>query len=264
MALNKQASAIVLAATLFPAPAVLAAGTQADAGKVATKASGSEEAQMLFWSSIKDSKDSAEFQAYLDQYPNGVYTKLAEIKLAKLKKQPSVVAAARVSTASLGTTAAPGGAGELKYRVSYGSGRVQALILRFDGKAWVSNDPVDRHGCLLGAITDIASGLGVLDAQQLLDEAAKGLGVVYKRKVFNYSGIQAQSWYKYTQAVDDGGLTRLKIEGNERGVARSYTRYGSEFVISVAIDSRRGVLTSIQSLFTEGGLRASCDVMLAD
>jgi tetratricopeptide (TPR) repeat protein len=37
--------------------------------------------EMMFWQSIKDSKDPASFQAYLDQYPNGHFASLARLKL---------------------------------------------------------------------------------------------------------------------------------------------------------------------------------------
>ena len=41
-------------------------------------------AERLFWESIKDSGDPAEFQAYLDQYPNGTYAALARARLKRL------------------------------------------------------------------------------------------------------------------------------------------------------------------------------------
>ena len=38
-----------------------------------------------FWETIKDSDDPDLFQAYLDEYPNGVFAPLAKIKIKKLK-----------------------------------------------------------------------------------------------------------------------------------------------------------------------------------
>ncbi len=46
---------------------------------------GSDAAEVAFFNSIKDSDDPAEFQAYLDQYPNGSFARLARTKLAKLQ-----------------------------------------------------------------------------------------------------------------------------------------------------------------------------------
>ncbi len=45
----------------------------------------SDAAEVAFFNSIKDSDDPAEFQAYLDQYPNGSFARLARTKLAKLE-----------------------------------------------------------------------------------------------------------------------------------------------------------------------------------
>ena len=39
----------------------------------------------LFWSSIKDSRDASDFQAYLDRYPSGDFSALARTRLDKLK-----------------------------------------------------------------------------------------------------------------------------------------------------------------------------------
>lgn len=53
----------------------------------AQPATGGSEAgatETLFWNSIKDSKDPAEFQAYLDRYPNGAFSPLARAKQARL------------------------------------------------------------------------------------------------------------------------------------------------------------------------------------
>ena len=41
--------------------------------------------EIEFWKSIKDSDDPDMFQAYLDEYPNGIFAPLAKIKIKKLK-----------------------------------------------------------------------------------------------------------------------------------------------------------------------------------
>ena len=41
--------------------------------------------ELLFWASVKDSKDPADFEAYLKTYPNGTYVTLAHNRLRQLK-----------------------------------------------------------------------------------------------------------------------------------------------------------------------------------
>ena len=42
----------------------------------------------LFWESIKDSKDAESFRAYLNQFPDGVFSELAELKIKQFSVQP--------------------------------------------------------------------------------------------------------------------------------------------------------------------------------
>ena len=44
------------------------------------------EAELLFWQSIKDSSDAADFTAYLRKYPNGQFADIARNRLKKLGK----------------------------------------------------------------------------------------------------------------------------------------------------------------------------------
>jgi len=46
------------------------------------------EQESLFWRSIADSENTAEFEAYLMQFPNGVFRALAEARLAALRGRP--------------------------------------------------------------------------------------------------------------------------------------------------------------------------------
>jgi hypothetical protein len=43
--------------------------------------------ETLFWQSVKDSKFPADFQAYLEQYPNGTFSGLARVRVDALTKQ---------------------------------------------------------------------------------------------------------------------------------------------------------------------------------
>jgi hypothetical protein len=46
---------------------------------------GGDEAELLFWDSIKSSTNRGAFQAYLQQYPTGIFTALARLKLEELR-----------------------------------------------------------------------------------------------------------------------------------------------------------------------------------
>ena len=44
----------------------------------------SEQADMLFWQSVKDSRNADMLGAYLDKFPNGTFATLAHIKIKEL------------------------------------------------------------------------------------------------------------------------------------------------------------------------------------
>lgn len=48
------------------------------------------DADVAFWKSIKDSEDTADFEAYLARFPSGLFVDLARIRLARLEGPPSV------------------------------------------------------------------------------------------------------------------------------------------------------------------------------
>ncbi|MFY7960266.1 MAG: caspase family protein [Elsteraceae bacterium] len=56
------------------------------APSVAAPAGGAMDRDALFWSSVKDSRDPAQLQAYLSQFPNGVYAPLARIWIEDAKR----------------------------------------------------------------------------------------------------------------------------------------------------------------------------------
>ncbi len=60
-------------AAIEPAPAAPATG------------GGNQQAELLFWDSIKNSDNPATFEAYLKQFPNGVFAGLAQAKVDELK-----------------------------------------------------------------------------------------------------------------------------------------------------------------------------------
>ena len=46
-----------------------------------------QQAELLFWESIKHSDNPATFEAYLTQFPNGVFAGLAQAKVDELKRR---------------------------------------------------------------------------------------------------------------------------------------------------------------------------------
>ena len=44
--------------------------------------------EVVFWQSVKESDDDDELQAYLDRYPNGLFAKLARLRIEKLLPSP--------------------------------------------------------------------------------------------------------------------------------------------------------------------------------
>ena len=74
-------------------------------------------AERLFWESIKDSGDPAEFRAYLDRFPSGTYTALARIRLKRLggaveTASPDVVSTSEAPTSAETGTETPAGLSE--------------------------------------------------------------------------------------------------------------------------------------------------------
>ncbi len=64
--------------------AIPAAQSQSPAAPKAASAAGDTEAELLFWQSVKDSQDAADFEAYLKQYPAGRFADIARNRLKRL------------------------------------------------------------------------------------------------------------------------------------------------------------------------------------
>jgi uncharacterized caspase-like protein len=99
---------VVLAAKVA-APAPQPVVQPAPEPQVQQQASVDKEA--LFWDSIKDSKDPDEFQAYLQQYPQGSFAPLAKTKLAKLSKSEATPAEAPSPPSQQGSATQSEGSG---------------------------------------------------------------------------------------------------------------------------------------------------------
>ena len=96
-------SAPAVTAQAVPAPAQ-AAPAPAQAAPAATA-----EQETVFWQSIANSTNPAEFEAYLSQFPNGVFSVLARARLASLRSP------AGTSAAAGGTRVGGTGSGDLRF-----------------------------------------------------------------------------------------------------------------------------------------------------
>ena len=75
---------VYLTARVEPDPASLPAGERLTAEQLAAERLAAER-ELLFWQSIKDSTNPADFEAYLERYPAGVYAALARNRLKALR-----------------------------------------------------------------------------------------------------------------------------------------------------------------------------------
>ena len=101
--------AVAAAAPSAPA-AVPAAQQSSPARSPAASPAASAELEGLFWQSIMNSTNPAEFEAYLSQFPNGVFRALALARLAGLRSGSSAapaVAGSRVGGAGAPPSGAP-------------------------------------------------------------------------------------------------------------------------------------------------------------
>ena len=76
-------------------------------GAAPALAQGASPAEISFWESVRDSRNPAELQAYIDQYPNGAFVVLAKSRLAALQKPASAPTAPVVVPAAPVASTAP-------------------------------------------------------------------------------------------------------------------------------------------------------------
>ncbi|OGA24513.1 MAG: hypothetical protein A3I01_18045 [Betaproteobacteria bacterium RIFCSPLOWO2_02_FULL_65_24] len=82
-------------------PAAKLAGAAADStGGRAAQATAAQEMDLEFWRAIKDGDDPNDFELYVEQFPNGIYTALAKRKMAKLRGQASEDSTTRAAQAA--------------------------------------------------------------------------------------------------------------------------------------------------------------------
>lgn len=83
------------------------AAAEAAAPAAPAASSGDATIETVFWTSIKDGDDPADFEAYLKRYPQGHYSDLARNRLTALTSAAAAVAPANVAEPALAPTPAP-------------------------------------------------------------------------------------------------------------------------------------------------------------
>ena len=88
-----------VAAAALPAPVPVPAPQQPSPS--------SSQVEVVFWQSIADSTNPAEFEAYLRRFPNGVFSELAQARLAALRTPAAASGATRVAGGRVSGAAVP-------------------------------------------------------------------------------------------------------------------------------------------------------------
>ncbi len=136
---------------------------------------GSNQAELLFWNSIKDSRDAEFYQAYIDQYPNGSFAGLAWVRLKKLQsKQTASLEPAIVLEPIEGTYVAVRNA-NVRTAPNVSAGKVTTLAKgseiyvpgKVAGGNWMA---VDRDGKRLGYVfSNLLQDREVFEAARIED-----------------------------------------------------------------------------------------------
>ncbi len=103
------ASGPAVAQVARPGPTVAAATQPAASPAGAQSPPASAELEGLFWQSIMNSTNPAEFEAYLSQYPNGVFNALARARLSALQSPAGAAAAGAGTRVGAAGSPVPGG-----------------------------------------------------------------------------------------------------------------------------------------------------------
>ena len=102
-------------ASARPSATAVAAARPSASGAPPAAQQGTAEQENLFWQSIVNSTDPADFEAYLEEFPNGVFRRLAQNRLAALRSpandRPASVGRPSGGVGSPGTGSRVSGAG---------------------------------------------------------------------------------------------------------------------------------------------------------
>jgi len=76
------------------------AKSRANAARPASGGGGGDSVEMMYWNAIKDSKNPADFRAYVTKFPGGLFAELANSRIATLEGEANEAARARASAAA--------------------------------------------------------------------------------------------------------------------------------------------------------------------
>jgi TPR repeat protein len=186
--------------------------------------------EQAFWESIKNSRDPADFSAYLQQYPGGVFRTLAQNALRRL-----AAPAAPANAASTADAPDPAGLVNLGWKYEKGEGvpRDEVKAVALYRQAAEAGNPYGMKN--LGVMYTNGRGVRRDDAQALVwyrraidagnTDAMVNLGWMFE----NGRGVardaqNAVAWYR--RAADSGNAMGMKNLGvmyeNGLGVGKSY------------------------------------------
>ena len=187
----------------------------------ATGNSGSAQAvdkEVVFWQSIQNSNSPAQFQAYLDQYPNGTFAPLARTRIDELKANPAAETSRsgeQVATVTPSDTTVPA-AEEVERSLGLnrqGRSRVQLALTLLGYKTGGTDGsfgPKSRAAISAWQTDQHETATGYLTAQQhaaLLDTAAPKLAAWDAEQKRKAAEAKARQEQQAAEAAKQQGTT---------------------------------------------------------
>jgi peptidoglycan hydrolase-like protein with peptidoglycan-binding domain len=195
----------------MPAVAVATTDTASPASSGNAGAAQTVDKEVVFWQSIQNSNSPAQFQAYLDQYPNGTFAALARTRIEEMKAKPADTARSSEQVASLTSpdTTVPA-ADEVERSIGLtkqGRSRVQ-LALTLLGYSTGGTDGVfgakSRTAISAWQADQHETATGYLTAKQhaaLLDAAAPKLAAWDAEQKRKFAEVQARQQQAAAEAA---------------------------------------------------------------
>jgi len=139
----------------FVPPAATASAPAPAAAAAATPPAGADR-EIVFWQSIKDSKNPADFEAYLAQYPKGEFRGLAQNRLSELKTAQQAALAPRAPAPAVGAAAPESGPAPAASTSGRFDGEWRGSVSAFGNN--FSNNPCQNLEVTLKVVGNSVSG----------------------------------------------------------------------------------------------------------
>jgi len=139
----------------FVPPAAPASAPAPAAAAAATPPAGADR-EIVFWQSIKDSKNPADFEAYLAQYPKGEFRGLAQNRLSELKTEQQAALAPRAPAPAVGAAAPASGPAPAAATSGRFDGEWRGSVSAFGNN--FSNNPCQNLEVTLKVVGNSVSG----------------------------------------------------------------------------------------------------------